>query len=106
MVHSTLTVILQMMAGVVAATILSLGFAFLIFLGDAEARGRPLFSKGLDRLGALVVYVSWFGLLWWFGFSTSLLMVACAVTTVLCLVYVASYQKTASRRPPTPLAGS
>ena len=34
------------------------------------------------------------------------LTVACAATTVLCLVYVASYRKSASRRPPTPLAGA
>jgi hypothetical protein len=106
MLHSIVTVVLHMMAGVVAAAVLCLGFAFLIFLGDAEARGRPLFSRGLDRFGALLVYASWFALLWWFGFSTALLMVACAATTVLCLVYVASYRKSASRRPPAPLAGA
>jgi len=57
-----------------------------------------------NALAMLVVYLSWFGPLWWFGVSRPLVMVACAATTVLCLIYVASYRAAASRRRSTPLA--
>jgi hypothetical protein len=99
-IYDILAVVLDMLAGVAAATVLALGFAFLIFLGDANARGKPLVSRGFDKLAALVIYLSWFGPLWWFGFSKPLLMVACGATVALCLVYAASYKSTASRRSP------
>jgi hypothetical protein len=98
MVYGVLAVVLYTLAGVVAAAVLVLGFAFLIFLGDADARDKPLVSKGFDRFAAVVVYLSWFGLLWWFGFSTPLVIVGCGAALVLCLVYAASY-RAASRRP-------
>jgi hypothetical protein len=101
--YDILAVVLQTLASVAAAALLVLGFAFLVFLGDADARDAPLVSRGFDRLAALVVYLSWFGPLWWFGFSKPLLMVACGATTVLCLVYAASYRTTASRRSSKPL---
>jgi hypothetical protein len=104
MIYDILIVILHTLAGVAAAAVLVLGFAYMIFLGDAEARGRRVVSRGFDRFASLVVYLSWFGLLWWFGFSRPLLIVACAATTVLCLVYVASYQATAARRAAAPLS--
>ena len=63
----------------------------------ATNRSSP---AGFDKLAVLVIYLSWFGPLWWFGFSRPLLMVACGATTILCLIYAASYQATASRRPP------
>ena len=103
MIYDILVVILHTLAGVAAAAVLVLGFAFLIFLGDADARDRPVVSRGFDRFAAFVIYLSWFGLLWWFGFSTPLLMVACGAALVLCLVYAASYRTAASRRPPEPL---
>lgn len=103
MLYDILVVIVHMLIGVAAAAVLVLGFAFLIFLGDANARGKSLVSEGFDRLAMLVVYLSWFGPLWWFGFSKPLLMVACGVTTILCIVYAASFQATASRRLPAPL---
>ena len=102
MIYDILIVVVHMLGGVAAAAVLVLGFAFLIFLGDANARGKPLVSEGFDKLAVLVIYLSWFGPLWWFGFSKPLLMVACGATTVLCLVYAASYQAAASRRPSTP----
>ena len=105
MIYDILTVILHMLLGVAAAAVLVLGFAFLIFLGDADARQRPVVSPGFDRLAAFVIYLSWFGLLWWFGFSTPLLMVGCGAALVLCLVYVASYRAAAARRPPEAPAG-
>lgn len=98
MLYDVLIVIVHMLAGVAAAAILVLGFAFLIFLGDANARQRPLVSKGFDKLALIVVYLSWFGPLWWFGFSTPLAIVACGATTILCLVYVASYRAGVSRQ--------
>jgi hypothetical protein len=105
MVYAFLSVILEMLLGVVAATILFFGFAFLIFLGDADARGRPLVSRGFDRLLTLVIYASWFAPLLWFGPSRPLVMVACAVTVILCVIYVASYS--AARAGPLPgAAGS
>jgi hypothetical protein len=103
-IYDILAVVLDMLAGVAAATVLGLGFAFLIFLGDANARGKPLVSRGFDKLAALVIYLSWFGPLWWFGFSTPLLMLACGAAVALCLVYAASYKATASRRRSPPLA--
>jgi hypothetical protein len=103
MVYDVLIVVVHTLAGVAAAAVLVLGFAFLIFLGDAHARGAPLVSRRFDRLAMLVVYLSWFGLLWWFGFSKPLLMVACGATTILCLIYAASYQAAASRRRAAPL---
>ena len=102
MISDVLMVVLHMLIGVAAATVLVLGFAFLIFLGDANARGKPLVSRGFDKLAVLVIYLSWFGPLWWFGFSRPLLMVACGAATALCLVYAASYQAAAARRPPEP----
>ena len=98
MVYDVLGVVLQMLGGVVAAAIFVFGFAFLIFLGDADARGKPLVSKGFDRLAALTIYLSWFAPLWWFGFSELLLMVACGAAAILCLIYAASYQTAMSRR--------
>jgi hypothetical protein len=103
MIYGFFSVIVHMLGGVIAAAILALGFAFLIFLGDANARGRPLFSRGLDGLLTLIVYASWFAPLWWFGISRPLLILACLVTTILCLVYVASYRKTAAAQASPPL---
>jgi len=104
MIWGILIVVLHTLLGVAAAAVLVLGFAFLIFLGDADARGRAVFSTGFDRFAAFVVYVSWFGLLWWFGFSRPLLMVACCAALVLCLVYAASYRAAAARRASEPVA--
>jgi hypothetical protein len=98
MVYDFLTVVLHTLIGVVAAAILVFGFAFLIFLGDAEARGRPLVSRGFDRLAALVIYASWFAPLWWFGVSRPLLMVACGAAVTFCLIYAASYRAAVARR--------
>ena len=103
MIYDFLVVVVHMLAGVAAAAVLVFGFAFLIFLGDANARDKPLVSKGFDRLATLVIYLSWFGPLWWFGFSEPLLMVACGAATILCLIYAASYRAAASRRRPAPL---
>jgi len=101
MIYDFLVVVLHMLVAVVAAAILAFGFAFLIFLGDANARDKPLVSRGFDRLATLTIYLSWFGPLWWFGFSELLLMVACEATAILCLIYAASYQTATSRRPST-----
>jgi hypothetical protein len=101
--YDILVVVVHMLGGVAAATVLVLGFAFLIFLGDANARGRSLVSRGVDRLTVLVVYLSWFGPLWWFGFSKPLIMVACGATVILCLIYSASYRAAESRQPRIPL---
>lgn len=87
---------------VVWGAILALGFAFLIFLGDAEARGARLVSPGFDRRATLVIYLSWFSLPLWFGLSQLLLILACGATIILCAVYAASYQATTSRRPSAP----
>ncbi len=103
MIYGFLTVVLHMLAGIVAAAVLVLGFAFLIFLGDANARDQALLSDGLDRSAMLMIYASWFGPLFWFGFSNVLLMVACGAAVILCLVYAASYRAAASRRPSTSL---
>jgi hypothetical protein len=62
-----LLVILHTLAAVVAAAVLFFGIPFAIFLGEANARGQPLVSRGFDRVAALVFYLSWFGLLWQFG---------------------------------------
>jgi len=102
-IYDFLVVVLHMLGGIVAAAILVFGFAFLIFLGDANARDKPLVSRGFDRLATLTIYLSWFGPLWWFGFSELLLMVACGATAILCLIYAASYQTATSRRPSTSL---
>lgn len=99
MIHDVLVVILNTLGGIAAAAILALGFAFLIFLGDAHARGKPLVSRGFDRFATFCIYLSWFAPLWWFGFSRPLLMVALGATTLLGLAYAASYRATASRRP-------
>jgi hypothetical protein len=98
-IYDVLMVALRVLAAVVAAAVLAFGFAFLIFLGDANARGKALVSRGFDRLALLIVYLSWFAPLWWFGFSQLLLMAGCAATAVLCVIYAASYQTTMSRRP-------
>jgi hypothetical protein len=98
MFHDVLIVIFHTLAGIISIAVLALGFVFLIFLGDADARGKPLVSTGFDRFAALVIYLSWFGLLWWFGYSQPVLMVACAATVILCLIYATSYSATAARR--------
>ena len=92
MIQDVLAVVLHTLGAIVAAAILALGFAFLIFLGDADARGRAVISAGFDRFAAIVVYLSWFAPLLWFGYSQLLLMAACAATVVLCFIYVASYR--------------
>jgi hypothetical protein len=97
-----LRVALHTLGAVVAAAILVSGFVFVIFAGEANARGRPVVSGRFDRLAALVFYLSWFGLLWQFGFSKPLLMVACGAAVALCAIYAVSYQTAASwlrRRP-------
>ena len=98
MIVDVVLVILHALAAIVAAAILVLGFAFVIFLGDANARGQPVVGTGFDGVAALVAYLSWFGLLWVFGFSTLLLMVGCGAAVILCVIYAASYQMAASRR--------
>ena len=103
MIYDFLVVVLHTLGAVVAAAILAFGFAFLIFLGDANARDKPLVSRGFDRLATLTIYLSWFGPLWWFGFSKLLLMVACGAAAILCLIYAASYQTATSRPPSTSL---
>jgi hypothetical protein len=97
MINEFLLVVLHTLGAVVAAAILFFGIPFAIFLGEANARGQPLVSRGFDRLAALVFYLSWFGLLWQFGFSRLLLMAACGAAVALCTVYAVSYQ-TAARR--------
>jgi len=97
MMYDVLVVILHTMTGILAVGVLALGFAFLIFLGDADARGRSLVSTGFDRFAALVIYLSWFGLLWWFGYSQHVLIVACGAAVILCLIYATSYNTTAAR---------
>ena len=92
-----LLVVLRTLAAVVAAAVLFFGIPFAIFLGEANARGQPLVSRGFDRLAALLFYLSWFGLLWQFGFSRLLLMAACGATVTLCLVYAVSYRAAARR---------
>jgi hypothetical protein len=100
MVYDFFTVVLHTLLGIFAAAVLVFGFVYLIFLGDAEARGRPLVSRGFDRLAALLIYASWFAPHWWFGLSRPLLMVACAAAVVFCIIYTASYRTAMSRRPP------
>jgi hypothetical protein len=103
MIYGFLTVVLHTVAGVVVAAILVLGFGLLIFLGDASAGDKPLFSSRLDGFATLAIYLSWFAPLLWFGFSELLLMIACGATVMLCLVYAASYHAAASRRTSTSL---
>ena len=103
MLYDILVVVVHLLGGVAAATVLVLGFAFLIFLGDAHASEKPLVSEGFDKLAVLVIYLSWFGPLWWFGFSKPLVMVACGATTILCLIYAVSYRAAAARRQSAPL---
>ena len=98
MILEILLVVLHTLGAVVAAAILVAGFVFIIFLGDANARGQSVVSRGFDRLAAVVLYLSWFALLWQFGFSTLLLMVACGAAVALCALYAASYQTTTARR--------
>lgn len=98
MIGQILTVALHLLIAVGVAAIFTLGFAFLIFLGDANARGKAVVSKGFDWLAMLAIYLSWFALLWRFGFSPGVLMIACAATVVLCLIYVASYNATLARQ--------
>jgi hypothetical protein len=104
MIYDFSVVVWHTLLGVGAAAVLVLGFAFLIFLGDANASGRSLVSRGFDRLTVLVIYLSWFGPLWWFGFSKPLIMVACGATVILCLIYSASYRAAESRRERIPLS--
>jgi hypothetical protein len=101
MIYDVLTVAVHTLAAVAAAAILVFGFVFLIFLGDANARDRALVSRGFDGFAAVVLYLSWFGLLWWFGFSQVLLMVACGATVMLAVVYAASFHVT-KRQTATP----
>ena len=83
MIYNILSVVVHMIGGIAAAVILGLGFAFLIFLGDANARTPRSFSDTFDKIAVLVIYLSSFGLLWWFGFRGPLLMLACGATTIL-----------------------
>lgn len=106
MIQDVLTVILQMLVSIFAAAILVFGFAFLIFLGDANAHDNPLVSKGFDKFAMFVIYLSWFSPLWWFGLSKVLLMIACGATVMLCLIYAASYRAAISRRVSTMLTPS
>ena len=92
MLYDILVVVVHMLGGVAAAAVLVFGFAFLIFLGDANASAKSLVSEGFDKLAMLVIYLSWFGPLWWFGFSKPLIIVACGAATILCLIYAASYR--------------
>jgi hypothetical protein len=94
MIYDVLMVVARLIGGVAAATVLAFGFGFLIFLADADARDKPLVSSGFDRLAVVVIYLSWFAPLWWFGFDPVLLMVGCAVTVALCIVYASSYRAT------------
>jgi hypothetical protein len=102
MVYDVMMVVLRMLGAVAAAAMLVFGFVFFIFVGDANARGKPLVSRGFDGFAALVLYLSWFGLLWWFGFSQLLLMVACGATVILAVMYTASFNA-ARGRTPSPL---
>jgi hypothetical protein len=103
MISQLLLVFLHTLLAAAAALILALGFVFLVSLGDANARGRSVVSRGFDAFAALVLYLCWFGLLWRFGFSLPLLILACGVAVTLCLIYAASYQTAASRpHLPTP----
>ena len=99
MIYDVLVVVVHMLGGVAAAAVLVFGFAFLIFVGDANAREKSLVSPGFDKLAVLVIYLSWFGPLWWFGFSMPLIIVACGATTILCLIYAASYRAAAADDP-------
>ena len=103
MLYDILVVVAHMLAGIAASAVLVFGFAFLIFMGDANAGAKSVVSARFDKLAMVVIYLSWFGPLWWFGFSEPLLMVACGATTILCLIYAASYQAAASRRQSRPL---
>lgn len=98
MLYPVLGVVLHTLGGVVAAAVLVLGFAFLIFVGDANARERSLVSEGFDQVAVLVVYLSWFGPLWWLGANKLVIMIACGATIVLCLIYVASYRAASGRQ--------
>ena len=97
MIYDILVVVVHMLGGIAAAAVLVCGFAYLIFLGDANAFGRPLVSRGFDTFSVLAIYLSWFGPLWWFGFSKPLMILGCGATTILCLIYAASYRAAESR---------
>ena len=97
MVYNIVMIVFQLLATVIAAAVLGFGYAFLIFLGHAHAHGKPLLSRNLDRLAALIVYLSWFGLMLRFGYSQLLLMVGCGAAVLLAAIYVASY-RTAERQ--------
>lgn len=97
MLFDVLMLILRMFATIAAAGVLFFGFAYFIALGDANGRGKMLVSRGFDGVVALVLYLSWFGLLWRFGFSQWLFMVACGAAVVLGLIYAASYQTAQAR---------
>jgi hypothetical protein len=96
-VSAVLLVVLHTLCAVVAAAALVASFAFFIFVGDANGRGRSLVSPGFDAFAAVVLFLVWFGLLWLFGFSLPLLMAICAAAVVLCLIYAGSYQTTAAK---------
>ena len=97
MIIDFLLVALHTLGAVAAAAVLVGGFVFVIFAGEANARDRSVVSRRFDRLAALVSYLSWFGLLWWFGFSKLLFMLACGAAVALCVLYAVSYQTAASR---------
>lgn len=96
-VYGALAVVLRTLLAIGSVAILAFGFAFLIFLGDANARNEALVSSSFDTLAMLTVYLSWFGLMWWFGFSEIRLMVACGAAVILCLIFAASYRAASSR---------
>jgi hypothetical protein len=86
-----------MLVAIATAGTLFLGYVFVIFLGAANSEGRPLVSRGFDRLATLIVYLSWFSPMLWFGPSRLLLMVGCGAAVLLCLVYWASYRMARER---------
>jgi hypothetical protein len=103
MVYTIVTILLQMLAAIAAAAVLGFGYVFLIFLGDAHAHGKHLLSRKVDWLAALIVYLSWFGLMLRFGYSQLLLMVGCGAAALLAAIYVASYrtaERQAKQQPP------
>jgi hypothetical protein len=100
------TMILNLLAAIAAALVLGFGFVLLIFLGDAHARGEHLLSRRVDWLAALVVYLSWFGLMLWFGYSQLLLMLGCGAAVLLAVVYTASLRATERQARQPDLAAS
>ncbi|PZQ47534.1 MAG: hypothetical protein DI556_16950 [Rhodovulum sulfidophilum] len=83
---------LHTLLAVVWGAVLALGFAGLIFLGDAEARRKPIVSVRFDGRATLLLCLSWFSLPLWFGFGQLSLILACAASILLCATYAASYR--------------